>query len=50
MTDFSKNCPVCQKDFASLEEFMAHIKKDHKDIPPNDILSMGTEHKWKLRE
>ena len=50
MSDFSKKCPVCQNEFSSLAEFMTHIKKDHKDIAPSDILSTGKEHKWKFRE
>jgi len=38
------------EEFSGFDEFMSHIKKGHKDIPPADILSMGKEHKWKLRE
>ena len=50
MNDFSKKCPVCKRDFASLSDFMEHIKKEHKDIAPSDILSMGDERKWKFRK
>ena len=50
MSDFSKTCPVCKKVFSSLEEFMTHIKTEHKDLSPSDILSMGDERKWKFRE
>jgi len=49
MKIFSKNCPACNQHFTSLVEFMSHIKKAHKDIPPGSMAEMGKEHKWKLR-
>ena len=41
MGNFSKDCPMCKKNFADLVEFMDHIKKVHKNIPSNKIFGMG---------
>lgn len=46
---FSKNCSVCNKKFTDLKRYMDHIKNNHKDISPEDLLKMGKEHKWKFR-
>ncbi|HXX05751.1 MAG TPA: hypothetical protein VEJ68_02905 [Candidatus Bathyarchaeia archaeon] len=48
MVEFTKDCPVCQKQFASLIEYMQHLAKDHKDISPDKILTMNKEEKWKF--
>jgi hypothetical protein len=49
MSEFRKTCPVCKEDFSDLIKFMEHIKKNHREIPPNKIFEMGKEQKWKLR-
>lgn len=49
MDCFSKTCTACNKKFTSLVEYIAHVKKDHKDIPPEKFVKMGKEHKWKLK-
>ena len=49
MAGFSKACPVCNANFSSLSDYMQHIKEKHGDIPPEDIASIGKEHKWTLR-
>jgi uncharacterized C2H2 Zn-finger protein len=45
---FEKECPVCQKQFTSLTEYMAHLGKDHKDIRPDKITKINKEEKWKF--
>ena len=50
MNTFSKTCPACNEHFTSLTDYMEHVKNKHQDIPPHEILKMGKEHKWKLRE
>ena len=49
MSQFSKNCTACNKKFTSLFEYMEHVKKDHKDIAPDELVKMGKEHKWQLK-
>ena len=49
MTDFLKNCAACGKEFTDLTEYMKHIKNDHKDLRPDELVEMGKEHKWKFR-
>ncbi len=46
MGGFTKDCPVCNKNFTSLLEYTNHIGIDHKDIPPDQILKMKKEQKW----
>ncbi|MDE1842048.1 MAG: hypothetical protein KGH95_00185 [Thaumarchaeota archaeon] len=46
MGGFSKDCPVCGKNFTSLLGYTNHIGVDHKDIPPDQILKMHKEDKW----
>ncbi|MGI0073764.1 MAG: hypothetical protein ACREA3_08130 [Nitrosotalea sp.] len=45
MEKFEKECPVCQKRFTSLIEYMTHLGKDHKDIHPDRITKMNKEEK-----
>lgn len=49
MGNFLKNCPACSKEFTDLVEYMNHIKTEHKDVPPQELLDMGKEHKWNFR-
>lgn len=49
MGNFLKNCSTCGKEFTNLPDYMNHIKNDHKDVPPKDLVEMGKEHKWKFR-
>jgi len=48
-SSYAKKCPVCKKDFLDLKQFMEHIKKEHKDIPPDMILQIGKEARWSMR-
>ncbi len=48
MGGFNKECPVCKKEFVDLVEYMEHLAKDHKDIPPDRMLKINTEEKWKF--
>jgi len=48
MGEFTKECPICQTQFTSLIEYMEHLAKDHKDIPPDRISKMNKEEKWKF--
>jgi hypothetical protein len=50
MGNFSKDCPVCKKNFTDIAEFMDHIKNDHKNIPPEKILGMGKEKTWSFKD
>lgn len=50
MAGFSKTCPVCKEIFDSLGKFTVHIKENHSDIPPEQVVSASKEQKWKLRE
>ena len=50
MSKFSKQCTACNKSFSDLMEYMTHLRTDHKDITPKQILAMGEEAKWKLRK
>lgn len=47
---FQKTCPVCKKEFTSLEEYMNDIKNNHKDIPPEVFVKKDAESKWSFRE
>ena len=48
MGEFKKDCPVCQKQFVSLIDYMEHLGKDHKDISPDRLSKINAEEKWKF--
>jgi uncharacterized C2H2 Zn-finger protein len=50
MENFSKDCPVCKKNFTDLVEFMDHIKKVHKNMPSNKIFGIGKEKTWSFKD
>jgi len=50
MENFSKDCPVCKKNFTDLVEFMDHIKKVHKNIPSNKIFDIRKEKTWSFKD
>lgn len=49
MAGFEKVCPVCEKKFSSLVEYMTHLGQEHKDLPPDRIAKMNKEEKWNFR-
>ncbi len=46
---FSKNCPLCQHEFVSLNDYMYHIKTDHNKVSPEEFVRKHGELKWAFR-
>ena len=50
MENFTKDCPICRKNFTDLVEFMDHMKNAHKNIPSEKIFSIGKEKMWSFKD
>ena len=46
--EFKKECPVCQKQFSNLIEYMTHLGNDHREISPDRLVKLDKEEKWKF--
>ncbi len=46
---FSKTCPLCQKPFSSLVNYMVHIKNNHSKESPEAFLRDDKELTFSFR-
>ncbi|MGY5149930.1 MAG: hypothetical protein ACW9W3_07685 [Candidatus Nitrosopumilus sp. bin_68KS] len=46
---FTKTCPICKHDYASLENYMSHIKTNHDKVRPEEFVKSSGELKWSFR-
>ena len=49
MVNFSKNCPVCTKNFTDLESFMTHLRDEHGNLSPSQLRDIGKQKKPSLK-
>ncbi len=45
MVNFSKNCPVCTKNFTDLVSFMTHLRDEHGNLSPSQLRDIGKQKK-----
>ena len=49
MTNFSKKCSICTKEFLDIMSFMTHIKDAHGDLTPEQLREIGKQKKPSMK-